>query len=66
MHTKKNSNNKAGPRTQAERVIGSDPEDDLLNIYKLGLEDEAWRKIVKALAARGYPVKDDDLQSGRW
>jgi len=43
---------------------GKEPEtlDDLLNFYNLGLEDETWQRIVRALAARGFPIKDEDLQ----
>ena len=63
MHTQNNKNKNQQDQSHADH--GKKPEtlDDLLSFYNLGLEDETWQRIVRALAARGFPVKDEDLQS---
>ena len=65
MHTQNNKNKKQQNQSQTDQ--GKEPEtlDDLLNFYNLGLEDETWQRIVRALAARGFPVTDEDLLRGK-
>ena len=65
MYTQSNKNINQHNQSQADH--GKEPEtlDDLLNLYNLGLEDETWQRIVRALAARGFPVKDEDLHRGK-
>ena len=65
MRAQKNSKNNPENCAQTDRPTELEQSDKLLTLYNLGLEDEAWQKIVKALAARGYPLKDDDLRAGR-
>lgn len=61
MQTQSNRSKKQQNQSQIDH--GKEPEnlDDLLNFYNLGLEDETWQRIVRALAARGFPVTDEDL-----
>ena len=65
MHKQNNKNKKQQNQSQTDQ--GKEPEtlDDLLNFYNLGLEDETWQRIVRALAARGFPVTDEDLLRGK-
>jgi hypothetical protein len=60
----KQSNKNDNHQNNSQVDVAKKPK-NLLNLYNLGLEDEAWQRIVKALAARGYPVKDEDLQRGK-
>ena len=57
--------NNKNRRQQDSSEMGQDKEpetlDELLNFYNLGLEDKAWQRIVRALAARGFPITDEDL-----
>jgi len=62
MHTQRNKSKKKN-QLQADHDKESKNLDDLF--YNLGLEDETWLRIVRALAARGFPVKDEDLQIGK-
>lgn len=64
MDTQDNKNNRQH-HSQADQLKELENLDDLLNLYNLGLEDLTWQRIVKALAARGFPVKDEDLQIGK-
>ena len=65
MHTQDNKNKKQQNKAQTEP--GKEPEtlDELLNFYNMGLEDETWQRIVRALAARGFPVTDEDWLRGK-
>ncbi len=65
MHTQSDKINKYQNHSQTDHAKESETPDDLLNLYNLGLEDETWQKIVRALAARGFPIKDEDLQKGK-
>jgi hypothetical protein len=65
MHPEEDTKNKHTYHSQPDHTPEPGPENDPLSLYNLGLEDEAWRKIVKALAARGYPLKNEDLQGDR-
>jgi len=65
MHTQGKKNEKQ--KNQSQTGHSKEPEtlDDLLNFYNMGLEDETWQRIVRALAARGFPVTDDDWLRGK-
>lgn len=63
MHNNKTDNQQH--HSQAGHAEEPKSLDGLLNLYNLGIEDEAWQKIVKALAARGFPIKDEDFQANK-
>jgi hypothetical protein len=65
MHTKNNKNSNQQNYSQTDQAREPETLDELFNLCNLGLEDEAWQKIVKALAARGFPIKEEDLQFGK-
>ena len=65
MDKQGNKNKNHQPHARADHAKDRENLDDLLNLYNLGLEDETWQRIVRALAARGFPIKDDDLRMGK-
>jgi hypothetical protein len=64
MFRRKNSKKREQDDSQNEQPASLEKVGDLLNLSNLSLDDEAWQRIVKALVARGFPIKEEDLQSG--
>ncbi|MFC1975536.1 hypothetical protein ACFLXQ_03950 [Chloroflexota bacterium] len=64
MFRRRNSKKREQDDSQDEYPASIEKVGNLLNLSNLSLDDEAWQRIVKALAARGFPIKEEDLRSG--
>jgi uncharacterized protein YeeX (DUF496 family) len=63
MFRRRNSRKRDQNDSQKKQPASIEKVGNLLNLSNLSLDDEAWQRIVKALVARGFPIKEEDLRS---
>jgi len=48
---------------EAVAAVLIENEQDLMDLWNITLEDRTWQRIVKALAARGFPAAQEEMKT---